>query len=291
MKQPNFDAICTRMGRQTPLDHIERFQNEEGGEDYRVWKIRSGDHTYVLKEAKGQEIATYHGFFQNPVPYAPALLATLETDDGSYLLLEYISGKNLRHCNREALISVLGALISMQKKWWQASDPGTGYDFEKTLSGRTNRLQYLKDPQLESAYELFLAEYQRVPRTLCHDDLLPFNVLLSGEKAVFIDWEYGGILPYPVSLVRFLAHCEEKDGAFFYMKKADKAFAVQYYYDHLIQEMGIDYREYLKTIRLFWLYEYCEWIYVGNKFGNTESERFRDYFPKAKALASELVSV
>ena len=66
----------------------------------------------------------------------------------------------------------------------------------------------------ERAYEQYLQIYSDVPRTLCHDDLLPFNVLCAKERAVIIDWEYAGILPYPTSLARLIAHCEEDESAF-----------------------------------------------------------------------------
>ena len=289
MEHRDFCHILSKMGLEMPPDSIQPFHNDEDGAAYRVWKVVYGDSTYVLKEAKGHEIETYQTFFDDRDPYAPALIGTWVGEDASYLLMEYVPGENLRSCRRETLIPVLDALIAMQKKWWQVPDPGVGFGYEASLSGRKNRLQYLKDPQLESAYALFLEAYRRVPRTLCHDDLLPFNVVLDENRAVFIDWECGGILPYPVSLVRFLAHCQENEDAFFYMTDADKAFAVDYYYENLIQEKGIDYSEYLTTIRLFWFYEFCEWVYVGNKYEDTSSDRFREYLQKAKMLATELV--
>ena len=33
----------------------------------------------------------------------------------------------------------------------------------------------MKDPDLARAYETYLRLYAEVPRTLCHDDLLPFK--------------------------------------------------------------------------------------------------------------------
>ena len=87
--------------------------------------------------------------------------------------------------------------------------------------------------RLEEAYASFMKIYQTTPRTLCHDDLLPFNLLI-GERAVLIDWEYGGVLPYPTSFARLIAHGREEEGAFFCMTREDRVFAIQYYYDGLI---------------------------------------------------------
>lgn len=73
------------------------------------------------------------------------------------------------------------------------------------------------------------------------DDLLPFNVLVAPEGARLIDWEFGGILPYPTSLARLLAHGSEDDTQLFVMQESDRQFAIDYYYTHLISQHGISY--------------------------------------------------
>lgn len=54
------------------------------------------------------------------------------------------------------------------------------------------------------------------------DDLLPFNVIVSDDRAVLIDWEYGGILPYPSSFARLIAHGEEAEDSLFHMTREDR---------------------------------------------------------------------
>ena len=83
--------------------------------------------------------------------------------------------------------------------------------------GGGNRGNSLGDADLERAYERFLQIYGEIPRTLCHDDLLPSMCFCSGDRAVLIDWEYALILPYPTSLARLIAHGEEDENAFFHM--------------------------------------------------------------------------
>ena len=142
---------------------------------------------------------------------------------------------------------------------------------------------------MEQAYSGFLELYESLPRTLCHDDLLPFNVLVDGNKATIIDWEYAGILPYPTSLVRLIAHGREEEDAFFYMAEADKAFAIDYYYEHLVKSKGISYEDYRRTVDYFLLYEYCEWIMLGNKYPDEEIPRAREYLAIAKAHIHNLL--
>lgn len=113
-----------------------------------------------------------------------------------------------------------------------------GYSFDKSFVDRKHRGEYLNDSELEEVYQKFLEIYASVPRTLCHDDLLPFNIIVSADNAFLIDWEYGGILPYPVSIARLIAHGENDKNALFYMTQEDKEFAIEYYYDNLLKKRG-----------------------------------------------------
>ena len=130
--------------------------------------------------------------------------------------------------------------------------------------------------------------YQELPRTLCHDDLLPFNLLI-GERAVLIDWEYGGMLPYPGSLARLIAHGREDDSYLFFMTQADRAFAIDYYYDNLVKKHGISFEEYRRTLDYFIFYEYTEWIMLGNRYDARDDERFGYYMKLAEELAQKLM--
>ena len=206
--------------------------------------------------------------------------------------MEYIEGDDLCKCNRAKLKNVLDALISLQQKTWKIQEiDQCEYSFEKSLVQRQNRGKYLNDTLLEEAYEKFLRVFQSVPRTLCHDDLLPFNVISNNEKAVLIDWECGGILPYPTSFVRLIAHTEENENALFYMSKSDKCYAIDYYYENLLKKNGISYIDWLDTLECFLFYEYCEWVYVGNKYNVTDGEYFKKYLPIAKQQANKILSI
>ncbi len=268
---------CTR-------DDIEAFKREEDGEEYcGVWKVNVGDQSYVLKKAKGYESEIYSSFFSDGACSVPRLVATAFTDNSTYILTEYIDGYNMCHCDRVSLVKVLDSLICLQDRFWNDTERAdTAFSFKKSLEHRTKRIDYLNDNELEKAYSEFLNTYQLLPRTLCHDDLLPFNVLVSDRKAVLIDWETAGILPYPVSIARLIAHCEDSDDAFFYMRDDDKQFAIDYYYDSLIRSKGIDYDDYIHALNLFIFYEYCEWIMLGVKYDDADMNRYQKYLIRQK---------
>ena len=273
-----------------PLSDIEisPFTSAEDGSEYSVWLVRCGEQKFVLKKAKGFEIETYSAFFSGGASGAPKFCTAVNYLGDDYFLMEYVEGVDLCKCTRQALTKALDAIISLQDMFWEdKTRENYGFSFDKSLEGRIRRGEYLFDSEIEAEYARFLEEYHRLPRTLCHDDLLPFNILVSNSGATLIDWEYGGILPYPTSIARLIAHCEETEDAFFYMSEDDKAFAIDYYYENLVSSKGISYTEYRRSIDLFLLYEYCEWIMLGNKYANGDKSMLEKYTKWAKALINK----
>ena len=141
---------------------------------------------------------------------------------------------------------------------------------------------------LTEAFEAYLEAFRTVPRTLCNDDMLPFNVLTDQNRAVILDWEYGGILPYPCALARLIAYGEDREDALFYMTEEDKEFALRYYYDRFIRQKGIGWEAYLHTMQLFLLKEYAEWVYCAHKSGDLGIPYYKPYYAKARAMAAQL---
>ena len=271
---------------------ITQLKHEEDDELYQVWKIDCGKLSYILKESKGDEREIYQSLLACLQGGGPVLYQVLTAENKTYLLTEFVQGDNLCKCDREKLICALDALIALQKRTWG----GQGFDeaehfYEKSLRQRQNRKQYLKDASLEKAYEQFLRVYASLPKALCHGDLLPFNILADKDKAVLIDWEVGGILPYPTSFARLIAFGEETKNALFYLSKADREFAIAYYYENLLKDKGICYQDWLSVLEYFLFYEYCEWVFVGNKYNATDGEYYQKYLPIAKRQAVKVCNL
>lgn len=264
------------------VNDAEAFRGEEDGAEYHVWKIFTDSEPLVLKRIQPREKEVYEHFFPQggPVPNVIGF-------HGDWMLMEFISGHTLSRCCRTDLILVLDGLIECQRKFWNREELfEVGFDFATCYAGRKKRLPYLED--LTDCYEAYLEAFRSVPRTLCNDDLLPFNVVINGNRAVFLDWEYGGMLPYPCALARLIAYDEEEESALFYMKREDQIFAVDYYYENLVREMGISYDAYIRTMKLFFFKEYSEWIYCANQSGDRSGEYYQKYAPLARKLAAEL---
>ena len=282
-------GILQRLGRSgVRAEQISPFHCDEDGSEYAVWLVNTGKTKCVLKRAKGNEIEIYRSFFPGKKPYVPAFLGACEYHGDTYFLTEYCPGEGLCRCDRERLKKALDAIILMQDEFWEREglyDAANAY--QMALKNVEHRGKYLGSALLDVAYATFKVQYANTPRTLCHDDLLPFN-LLVGERAVLIDWEYGGMLPYPTSLARLLAHGREKDGAFFYLKNEDRSFAIDYYYDNLIKKHGVSYADYRRTLELFFFFEYCEWVMLGNEYDSRDDERYADSLKLAEETAAAI---
>ena len=283
MELRQINEILQLMAYPCPAGSAEPFRTEEDGAEYRVWKLETANGPVVLKKVSPQEQAVYEAFFPGgggPVPEAYGF------QDG-YMLMEYIPGQTLSRCTRQKLVCALDALMSMQKQFWNNAALGdVGYGFSKSYPNRKKRLPYMED--LGACYEAYLEAFRTLPRTLCNDDMLPFNVLVSGDRAVILDWEFGGILPYPCALARLLAYGEAAEDAMFHMTREDQIFAVDYYYDNLVSHKGISYEEYIHTMKLFFFKEYSEWIYCANSSGDRSGEYYIKYSQMARKLAALL---
>lgn len=264
-------------------------RREEDGTVYDgVWLVTADGNRYILKRAKECEAEIYHNFFPEGRPYVPGLLGSVSGSDGDFLLLERIEGSNLQRCTLSGLEAAVDSLSLMQNEFWENQRLShKGLSFEESFAQRKKRRDYLCSALLEKYYDEYLFLYERLPRTLCHDDLLPFNILVAKNRAVMIDWEVGGILPYPVSFARLIAH-GRTHGDLFRMTPKQRAFAVGRYYDRVAARHGIGRAQFDRAIALFVFAESCEWVYIGNRFGKEDCKFYPRYFRTALQAARRL---
>lgn len=268
------------------LRSFQPFSRQEDGTAYQVWKLETTSGSYVLKEISRNEQTVYQTFLAD-CPCVPKVFGFAREQEKLYMLMEFVQGKSLCKCSRPRLKLALDALISIQKPYWGNTELAeVGYGYAQGYAGRCRRLAYLGD--LSAQYSAYLDVFSAVPRTLCNDDLLPFNVLVGEDRAVILDWEYAGILPYPCALARLLAFGEENTDGLFQMSEADRRFALDYYYEQLVKDRGISRSEYNHTMKLFFFHEYSEWIYCAVLNGDTRMANYIKYAPMARRLAQEL---
>jgi hypothetical protein len=157
-------------------------------------------------------------------------------------------------------------------------------NFEITFERVNKRLKYLNNSFLENKYLEFIDCYKNCRKTICHNDLLPFNMIISNNKAYLIDLENVGYLPYLTMFSRFIAHYKEEEGYLFYLEENIKQCLIKYYYDNFVTLLNIGYEDFLYDLELFLFFEYTEWIYVYNKFNLKKDEKYYYYLSKANEL-------
>ena len=265
MKEQTVLHIASRMRDFSDPVDVSQIPYEECDGFYSVWKITDARGSYLLKRiASETELAIYRKL-RNRIDALPTFYGATEYRGKPYLLLEFVEGHNLMHATRNDLGRVLDAMIRMQDRFW-GSRQRVGEPFSAALQSCLNRKAYLSETVLIDAFTRFEAMYRTLPCTLCHNDFLPFNVIVGTERTAFIDWEYGGILPYPAMLARLLAHTSEHGETPFFMTQQDRDFAIETYYDRLIHKKGISRADYLAAMNAFLFYESLEWVYVYRKY-------------------------
>lgn len=265
MKEETVLQIASRMHDFSDPVDVSQIPYEECDGFYSVWKINDARGSYLLKRTASEtELAIYRKL-RNRIDALPTFYGATEYRGKPYLLLEFVEGHNLMHATRNDLGRVLDAMIRMQDRFW-GSRQRIGEPFSAALQSCLNRKAYLSETVLIDAFTRFEAMYRTLPRTLCHNDFLPFNVIVGTERTAFIDWEYGGILPYPAMLARLLAHASERGETPFFMTQQDRDFAIETYYDRLIHKKGISRADYLAAMNAFLFYESLEWVYVYRKY-------------------------
>ena len=287
MKEQTILHIASKLHPLCGRISVRQIPWQESGGYYNVWEIRDETGCYLLKKSNSDtELAVYQ-MCSGSCHAFPHLYGSVTYRQKPFILLEYVDGHDLTRANRNDLIAVLDAMIRMQDTFWNTEDT-IGSSFSESFDRCLTRRSYLSEDTFINAFAVFSERYHAAPRTLCHGDFLPFNLIIGSERVVFIDWEYGGILPYPVMLARLLAHTSTNGETPFYMSPEDVEFAIAYYYENLIRKKGIPYSEYRKTMRAFLFYEQIEWIYVYRKYGKKPDQRF-DYAYRTAAISAVML--
>ena len=258
-------------------------QEEDADAFYGAWRVDAPGGVYFLKKNKGFEREVYDRVFAGAALPVPARYAADET----YSLYEFFSGESLCRASRDSLTLALDALLTMQTALL-SRPAAAGVTAEQELAHMAARAEWLPGGDISDAYAAYLDAYPRTPAVFGHGDLLPFNVLTGGGRAVLIDWEYAGTLPYAAPLARLIAHGENNADALFCLQDADRAYAARYYGEHLPASLGVAPREYIRTLGLFVFAEYCEWVYLGERYGDTGTPRYRRYRTLADRAAAAI---
>lgn len=182
--------------------HIERFHDNGEGLDraYNVYKITADKQDYILKKSDDNEIGVYEKFLKGKNLPVPNFYGWTCFNNIKWILIEYISGTDLRRFNKYMASGCADSLSRIFNMYWQENnfeENKLDNRFERYWTRINKRSECLiNEPKLSSAYRVFLDRQLVCPRTLCNGDFLQCNAIESNTDIILIDWAFAGIMPY-----------------------------------------------------------------------------------------------
>lgn len=219
-------------------ESVSRFVDTKLDKTYHVYLLKDGE-TSILKKCDGanRDAVRYARYFADHNFAVPRILDNFTVGEENFVRMEFAEGTDARGCTEEEGERVGKALAQIQSHYLTAGGHTEKTDsyFKRCIF---DRFQKIKEyyPDSEAVFSYVEHRFFEAPQTLIHDDLLPINVLLNGEKLWFIDWEYAEILPYFLDLARF-AFVYDKSENFFISQESAMAF-LQCYYEKMQENPG-----------------------------------------------------
>ena len=224
-ERESFAPVFAYVGADEPV----RVVDTKLGKEYDVFVFTRDGQTLLVKKVnpKRRELAIFREYFAGRHFAVPVILDEMTVGEERWLLLPYIDGPDARGCTPTDAAKIAGALAEIQSAYFGRD--GQMGELKKYFAWVQSGCDGLRSyfPELDAVWERARARFFSAPRTLVHDDLLPINVLLSGNGPVIIDWETAGIYPYFLDLARFALVIH--DGTPYVSREAADAFFAAYY--------------------------------------------------------------
>ncbi len=220
----DFAPVFEKIGVNSP-DTVRRFVDTRLDKIYDVFLLN--DDTVLKKSDRDRE--KYERYFAGHDFSIPLVVSSFQHGDDCWVSMPLINGSDARDCSPEEAGLVGGELAKIQSYYLGTGlnpDGCRSYFERKFLRYWEKSRKYF--PGYDSVFETVRARFFSAPRTLVHDDFLPINALLDGEKAWLIDWTYADILPYFLDLGRF-SFVSYEEGKPYIPEESAKAFLDTYY--------------------------------------------------------------
>lgn len=262
------EQVCYRYGEED--DEVRKFD---------TYYVSTTERQYVMKLVDDLELFNYKTYIRNSGLPVPDLINFLE-GDSKWILIEKIDGSDLTEMTDALTETAALSLSKIQNAFWQNDrDTARFHVYWKRI---LKRAQYVaEDELLRTAYQLFLDRQLTCPRTLSMGDCLQENGISYKGTVYFVDWGFGGIMPYSLDIARLIAHGSEERKPFpYYMTQMQKERFIDLIYEKLDRKPARD--VYLRDIKLAVLNEYIEFMEADEDVDGW-------YSCHARTLAQEIV--
>lgn len=254
---------------------------------YDVYEVECASGKRVLKQTEAREVFNYETYLSDIDLPVPRYYGKYIEKDIIWILVEYVSGDDLRNMTDRLAIDSADCLARIQNKYWQQDENEFLQNkmddrFEVYWKRILKRAVSVADNyKLRKVYQLFLDRQLVCPRTLSNGDFLQYNIMQVDKAVKIIDWGFGGIMPYSLDIARFIAHATETGCTFpFFMSDEQKMLFINHVYEKL--EKKPEYEQYIQDIKLSILNEYIEFV-------EAEEDEDKWYYYHALQLADEIL--
>ncbi|MDT2832231.1 phosphotransferase [Vagococcus carniphilus] len=187
---------------------VSPFFNERLDKEYQAYRLATREgKSVVLKKVSKEECDAYQ--LLNRVEIFPEFINQTKDSSGDYwLTTEYFLGKDLSILKKEAASRLGKELAKLANSFFEENDSLRTFspNLKKQIESKYQLLEKLKSNlSLYKTYEEYIIRFKGTPKTICHDDLLPINVLFDEKtnQMKILDLEHVRLSSYICDVARF----------------------------------------------------------------------------------------
>lgn len=223
-------AVLERFGI-TDSGNIARFVDSRLKKVYDVYLINGKDGKMVLKKCDKncRDPKKYDLYFAGHDFAVPKILDRASIGEETYIIMEYAEGGDARDCGEDDAKKVGTELARIQSHYLTSGGHTklSDYYFKEYVADFCEKIKgYFEN--FDTVFQAVEKRFFEAPHSLIHDDLLPINVLLNGDRAWILDWATAGFFPYFLDLARF-AFVQSGNDQFYISHESGMAFLDAYY--------------------------------------------------------------
>jgi len=127
VNESEIPAVCRRLAgteKGTQVFRVcERYGDApEDFHSYDVYKTVSAGKRVVIKKANQREAANYERYLKNSSFRVPALLGTAVEGDDLWIMIDEITGSDLRDMTDELAVAAAESIAQLQNAFWNCGD-------------------------------------------------------------------------------------------------------------------------------------------------------------------------
>ncbi|MDD3842702.1 MAG: aminoglycoside phosphotransferase family protein [Candidatus Izemoplasmatales bacterium] len=208
---------------------VKQFQDSRLHKKYNVFLVKFNNKHYVVKKSNSRETLIANKYLANHDFKTLKVLNEYTDQDGNcWILYNYIDLKDARHRNIHVMRQCGNAIAEIHA-FYLKKNTSEDLDTERTVRYYRKKSESLQNyPLLYAAASIAIQRVNSAPITLCHEDLLPINILCDENQAVIIDFEEAYFLAYFLDPARFVTHYDYNNTH--YISKSSQAIFLSTYY-------------------------------------------------------------